>query len=799
MPDALDPPSLRRRCDPAQFEFATTADLPDLAEPMGQRRALSALDFATDIAREGYNLYAIGEPGTGKHSLVREALLRRAAGESTPCDWCYLNNFAEPHKPLAIALANGRAQALRGDMLSLVQALRAIVPETFASEVYRSRVAEIEQGYERRQEDAFAEIHEQARRENMSILHTPGGFGIAPVRNNEVLGPEEYEALGREERQRIDEITARLRERLSQVLLQAPEHTKRKREEIEALNREVATAAIEGPVEELRGRYADVPAVSDYLDAVRNDVLANLVEFGERPSHQSNPLGLPTPPAPFFRRYQVNVMVEHAADSGAPVVYLDNPNYRHLMGRIEFTAQMGTLVTDFTQVMPGAIHRANGGYLVLEARKVLQEPYSWYALKRALNAREVVIESVGELLGLASTVSLEPAPIPLDAKVVLLGEPLIYQLLCAYDPEFADLFKVTAEFADDVERDAGNTQVYAQLVAGLARKHELLAFEREAVAEVVDQSARLAGDAGKLSLHMRSVSDLLSEADHWAREDGAGTVARAHVVTAVAKKRERVSHLPEKLREAVLRETLLIDTAGATVGQVNGLSVLQSGAERFGHPARITATVRLGKGEVIDVQREVELGGAIHSKGVLILSAYLGSRYAADSPLSLAASLVFEQTYAVVDGDSASVAELCALLSALGDAPLRQSLAITGSVNQLGQVQAIGGVNEKIEAFYDLCAARGLSGEQGVLIPRSNVKNLMLREDVVEAAAQGRFHVYPVDSVDAAVELLTGLPAGTREADGTFTPGSLNARVAERLARYTQTVRAFTRADESPP
>lgn len=797
--NALDPGVLRKQCDEQLFSFETTAGLTPLGHALGQERALAALEFATGIDREGYNLYAIGETGAGKYSIIHDALQERARSDETPDDWCYINNFKDPQKPIALAMPAGRAQTLSSDMEQLVGTLRGAIPAAFDSDVYRSRLNEIEEEFNKRQEDAFAEIQEQAKSRNMAILHTPAGFGIAPIKDGEVIGPQAFEKLSKDEQERIQKVTDELKEHLSRALLHAPERLKHKQQQIEELNREIATTAIQGPIDELRARYGEFPQVVDYLDHVQTDVLAHLVEFGDHSTPQTNPLGLPQAPSPFFKRYQINVMVEHEPGSAAPLIFLDNPSYRHLIGRIEHTAQMGTLITDFTQIKPGAIHRSNGGYLILEARKLLLEPYAWYALKRTLKAGCIDIESIGELLGLSSTETLEPTPIPLRMKVILLGEPEIYYLLCAYDPEFNELFKVAAEFEDRIDRSAENADAYAMLIATLIEKQSLLPFDRGSVAEVIDHSARIAEDADKMTLRMRRICDLLTEADHWAQVDAEKTVARKHVTKAIEQQIDRLSRMRERLQEAMLRETLLIATQGDEVGQINGLSVLRAGDFSFGQPSRITATVRLGKGEVIDIQREAELGGSIHSKGVMILSAYLGARYASELPLSLSASLVFEQTYGLVEGDSASLAELCALLSALGKIPIKQSLAVTGSINQLGQVQAIGGVNEKIEAFFDLCNSRGLSGDQGVLIPHANVKHLMLRKDIVEAAKSVQFRVVAVDTIDQAVEQLTGCSAGEVDADGVYPVDSVNGRVAAQLAKYTEQMKAFAARSEGGP
>ena len=787
----LSPQILRPRCKPGQFAFSTTAELEILEEILGQERALDALNFGISIEHEGYNLYVIGQPGVGKYTVTRRILEKEAASKSRPVDWCYLNNFDDPAKPLAVSLSPGSGLALKRDLERLIQELRTAIPAAFESDTYRARVNAIEEEFKQQQEDTLAEVQKQAEAQQMAILHTPGGFGVAPLKDGEIITPEEFQKLPESERRRIEEIVSELKSQLTKVLLQTQNHQKERKKKAEQLNREIATSAIKGPLDELRQNYSKLPVIHDHLDRIQTDILENLTEFGEQTKPHPNPLGMPTPPSHFFRRYQVNLIVDQSRTKGVPVIFEDNPSFQNLIGRVEYLSQLGTLVTDFTQIKPGALHRANGGYLILEVRKLLTEPYAWHGLKRALKSGHIVMESLGQLLGLVSTASLEPQPITLNVKVVLLGDYLLYYLLCEFDPDFKDLVKVAAEFEDEIHRNELNTALYARLIATLVQRYQLLPFDRMAVAHVIDHSARMAQDSTKLSIHMRRVTDLLTEANHWAKQAGKQEVKAEHVKQAVDKKIYRLDRVRERIYEAIQRGILLIATQGEQVGQINGLSVLQTGDFMFGQATRITATARLGKGEVIDIQREVELGGAIHSKGVLILSAFLGARYAGDFPLSLSASLVFEQTYGMVEGDSASVAELCVLLSALSAVPIKQSLAITGSVNQHGQIQAIGGVNEKIEAFFDICKHRGLMGDQGVLIPQSNTQHLMLREDVVDAVAAGDFQVYAVDTVDQAVELLTGQPAGVADSEGRFPADSVNAKVEGRLRELSQVQEKF--------
>jgi lon-related putative ATP-dependent protease len=554
-------------------------------------------------------------------------------------------------------------------------------------------------------------------------------------------------------------------------------------------------------IDELKKEYAALPKVVNHLEAVQQAVIDNADDFRRQ---EEGPelaiLGIPlgrAAGASALRRYQVNVLIDHSDAKGVPVVYEDSPSHQSLVGRIEHMPQMGALVTDFTLIKPGALHRANGGYLILDARKVLMQPYAWEGLKRALSSREARIESLGQALSLVSTVSLEPEPVPLNLKVVLLGERLLYYLLNYFDPDFGDLFKVAADFEDSMWRTGESEALYVRLIATIARREGLLALDRNACARLIEQGARMAADAGRISVRLRDIADQLREADYWARQAGRGVVTAEDVQHALDARIRRADRLRERLQDEIQRGTLLIDTEGERVGQVNGLSVVALDDFEFGHPSRITASVRLGKGEVLDIQREVKLGGPLHSKGVLILSGFLGGRYAPDRPLSLSASLVFEQTYGEVEGDSASSAELYALMSALADAPVRQSLAVTGSVNQHGEIQAIGGVNEKIEGFFDVCRRRGLTGDQGVLIPATNVRHLMLRDDVVEAVAQGKFHVYPVRTVDEGIALLTGMPAGERDDNGLYPEGTINQRVEVRLLVLAEQARAFAAPPEA--
>ncbi|MCS7222473.1 MAG: ATP-binding protein [Anaerolineae bacterium] len=795
----LPPESLYRRCDPQQFNFETTEELEDLTEVIGQPRAVEAVRFGVGIERAGYNIFALGPAGTGKHSLVRQFLERQAAAEPVPSDWCYVHNFEQPHRPRALRLPPGVGVQLRDDMKRLIEDLHTALVSAFESDEYRTRQRVIEEEFKERQERAFEGLQQRAQERGFALLRTPAGLVFAPLRGSEVLPPEEFQKLPEAERKRLKDEVEILQKELQDIILQMPRWEREARERVRALDREVTNFAVGSLFDELRKKYADLAEVVDYLNAVQRDVVENVRDFlrpEEPPSSDTSgpPIPYPLIRPSSLRRYQVNVLVDHSASKGAPVIYEDNPTYQNLLGRVEHLAQMGMLVTDFNLIKPGALHRANGGYLILDARKVLLMPFAWEGLKRALQSRQIRIEPIDQLLSLISTVSLDPEPIPLDIKVALLGDRLLYYLLCELDPDFGELFKVAADFSEEMDRTPENQLLYARLIATQVRREKLRPFDRSAVARIIEHSSRLAEDAEKLSARMRGIIDLLREADYWAGEAGHSVVSATDVQRAIDAQIYRANRMQERLREEVLRGTILIDTDGAKVGQVNGLSVMTLGDYSFGHPSRITARVWMGKGEVINIEREVEMSGPIHSKGVLILSGFLGARYAADQPLSLSASLVFEQSYSGVEGDSASSAELYALLSAIAEVPIKQSLAVTGSVNQHGQIQPIGGVNEKIEGFFDVCKARGLTGEQGVLIPAANVKNLMLRQDVVEAVAAGKFHIYPIETIDQGIEILTGIPAGERDESGNYPEGTFNARVRARLAELAEKQAAFRAA-----
>jgi lon-related putative ATP-dependent protease len=787
---ALRPDDLYVRCDPDDIPFETTDEVHEYPDLVGQERALDALQFAVTIRHDGYNVFALGREGIGKQTTLQRFFEAFAARQAPPPDWCYVHDHAAPQQPRAIELPAGTSSTLRSIMENTLEELRGELPRVFESEAYRRRKRALADELEQRQQRALDDVQQRARNRRVTIVRSDNGVVIAPLRNDHVVGPEEFQLLPDAEqrslRSAIEEVGGELATKLNELTSWTHQH----QDAVAALDRDMALVVTRGVFDRVRICYQHCRPVLDYLNAAERDIVEHVDALRGANTGLNEMLhGLQTE-EDRMRRYHVNVMVDHAGSRGAPVIYEDNPTYTNLFGRIDYSSQLGALVTDFRLIKPGALHRANGGYLVIDALKLLRQPFAWDALKRALRTKEIRIEPVGQQLGLLSTVTLEPEPIPLrDTKLVLFGERDVYRLLAELDPDFVELFKVMADFEQTIDRTAETGAMYARLVAGVVNRSALRPFGRGAVARVLEETSRLAGDAHKLSVRLRPVIDLLLEADHRAGLAGHEVAAPEDVQAAVDARRLRAGQIHDRVLEAIRRRMLIVDTEGACMGQVNALSVMELGEHTFGHPTRITARARVGKGEVLDIEREVALGGPIHSKGILILSGFLGSHYAQRMPLSLAATIVFEQSYGGVDGDSASLAELCALLSAIAEVPIRQSLAVTGSVNQHGRVQPVGGVNEKVEGFFDVCAQRGMTGEQGVLIPRANVQHLMLRRDVVEAVEQGRFQIHAVDNVEEAIQLLTGHEAGTRDETGAFPEDSFNARVEARLQAFSDDVR----------
>lgn len=782
---------LRWRCDPDRLGFETTETLEPVTGLDGARRWSEALEFGVSVRRPGYNIFAIGPQGIGKHTLSRHVIEQHAGAEPVPDDWCYVYNFSHPRKPRALRLPPGRGRTFKKDVERLVADLKQVLVATFEGEDYRTRRQLVEQELKDRQEKAFSEVESEAERDSIALLRTPLGFAFAPVRDGKVLPPQAFQALPEGERKAIEEKTEALQKKLQSILQQVPLWVRQAQEKVRDLNRETAELAVTGMFEGLQKDYQDIPPVLEQLEALKSDMISNADSILQMPDGMGQEAADEPSHTPLLRRYGVNLIVDNADLEHAPVVYEDNPTYDRLIGRLEHRAEMGALVTDFHLIRAGALHDALGGYLLVDARRLLTRPMAYEGLKQILRSGKIRIESLANLVGLLSTVSLEPEPIAQDVKIVLLGDRMLYYLLSELDPEFDELFRVVADFDSEIDRSDKALVDYCRLIAGLIQKAGLKPFDSQAIARVIEHGARMAGEAAKLSMKTETLGEILVEADYWAQQRSHKVVTDEDIDTALEKREYRVDRIRERIQEEIQKGTIAIATEGESVGQVNGLAVLEIAGFAFGRPNRITARARLGGGEVIDIEREAKLGGPLHSKGVMILSGYLGAHYAMDLPLSLSASLVFEQSYSGVDGDSASAAELLALLSAVADTPLRQSLAITGSVDQQGRIQAIGGVNQKIEGFFDVCSARGLTGQQGVAIPTTNVRHLMLREDVVAAVQAGKFRVIPIETIDQAIALFTGLEAGVADERNAFPAGSFNDRVAARLRGFAEARRKF--------
>ena len=778
--------------EPGKVECASTGEMRPLEEIIGQERALRALQFGLEIREPGFNVYTAGAQGTGRRTAVRSFLDQLAKGKPRARDWVYVHNFQNQYEPNAIALPAGRGPRFKEEMKRFIEEARRALPRAFESEEYTKRRDETLQSLQGKRTDLIARINQDAQAAGFVIQMSPIGLLTIPVINGKPVPDEEFINLPDDVRADVQRRRDALNTELQSTLRQVQEIERQGAEAVTNLNRDIALYAVGNLVTELKEHYADVPEVPAYIDAVQNDILENLQAFlgvpeqpGAPPQFQAFVRELP------FRKYEVNVVVDNDGAEGAPVVVEQNPTFQNLIGKIEKEVQFGIFTTDFTMIRPGSLHRANGGYLVLDVEDLLRAPLSWEGLKTALKTGEVLIEEPGERMGFITAKTIKPEAIPLDIKVTLIGTPMLYQLLYQMDPDFKELFKVKADFDTVMDRNDENAGKYADFMCNLVREEKLRHLDREAIARVIEYGSRLAEDQQKLSTRFAAVADLIREANFYAARDGAEQIGKGHVTLAIEEKVYRSDLIQEKIEEYIRRGIFLIDTAGEKVGQVNGLSVIGLGDFAFGRPSKVTASIGVGREGIVDIEREAALGGPIHTKGVLIINGYLNNNYARDRPLSLSARLVFEQSYEGIEGDSASSTELYALLSALSGLPLKQYLAVTGSVNQKGEVQAIGGVNEKLEGFFEVCKAKGLNGEQGALIPASNVQNLMLKEEIVEAARAGKFRIYPVRTIDEGIEVLTGVPAGRRREDGTYEEGTVNYLVDRRLREMAEAMRGF--------
>jgi lon-related putative ATP-dependent protease len=781
--EKLGPEKLRRVCPIEAIPYSSSLELQPPAEIIGQERAMKALTFGLDIDKKGFNIYVAGLPGTGRTTAVMSFLEKVAAQKPTPPDWCYVYNFKDPYRPRALRLPPGKGKLFKKQMNEFIEAVRREIPVAFESEEYASRREALEAEFNARRQELFNLLNRKAREQGFLLQSSPAGIFIIPTKDGQPLSQEAFESLPEEEKAQIIQNRNALEAELREAFREMRRMERSFQDRLKELDKSLVGNVVNRYLEELLESYQDYPGVKEYLEEVRDDIYENLDQF--RQPEEKVP---PEVRERLWRRYEVNVLVDNSNLNGAPVVIELNPTYPNLIGRIEKEAVFGALITDFTLIKAGALHRANGGYLVLQAEDLLRNPFAWEGLKLALANGKIIIEEVGEKFGFMTTRGLQPEPVPLDIKVVLIGTPYLYYLLYNLDEQFKELFKVKADFDTQMDRNDENIRAYCSFICGVVGRENLRPFDATGMAKIVEFGSRLAGDQEKLSTRFAEIADIIREANFWAEKDGSSYVKAEHVQKALDERVYRSNLIQERVREMIEKGVILIDTEGEKVGQINGLSVVSLGDFAFGKPTRITASIGVGKEGIVDIERETKLGGPIHTKGVLILTGYLLNKYAQDKPLTLAARLVFEQSYEGVEGDSASAAEVFALLSALSGLPLKQGIAVTGSLNQKGEIQAIGGVNEKIEGFFEVCKAKGLNGQQGVIIPKANVRNLMLKEEIVEAVREGKFHIWAIETVDEGIELLTGVKAGERREDGTFEEGTVNYLVDKKLRELSKTL-----------
>ena len=799
MANELSAEQVRKRCNPSVFNCNSTEELEPIESIIGQDRALSALRFGLNIPKPGFNIFVSGPAGTGRTTAIKSFLEALAAKKEAPSDWCYVHNFRDPYCPKALELPAGMGQGIQKDLKRTIDNVQRSIAHAFASKEYTDRRSEITESLNKKKRAIFHALNEKARDNRLLLQTTPLGLILIPASNGEPMTAEEYTKLSATDKEELEKRRVELTIEVQEQNAKAKSEDRAVQKQLEDIDREVADYSISPLFGELNNNYSQLTQVVNYLNEVEHDVIEHYEQFKlESQASDSDPMaamrGMVREQA--LRKYEVNVLVDSSELKGAPVILEFNPTFINLFGRIEKETQFGALYTDLTMIKSGSLHRANGGYLVVGIENLLTNYQSWEGLKRILRDGKLVIEEIGERLGFITTKSLRPEPIPLDVKVVVIGEPLFYYLLLRLDLEFKELFKVKADFDSRMGKTEANLKDYASVICRMCIRENLKHLKNDALAKIIEHSSRLAGDQEKLSTLFADIADIIREADFWAGEEGVPLIEASHVQKTIEEKVYRSNLIQQRINEMIDKGMIIIDTEGEIVGQVNGLEVLDLGDFAFGKPTRITASVGVGKEGLIDIERESKLGGRLHTKGVMILNGYVTQKYVRDIPLSLSARLVFEQSYEEIEGDSASSTELYTLLSQLSNVPVKQCIAVTGSVNQKGEVQAIGGLNEKIEGFFEICQAKGFNGKQGVLIPASNVRNLMLKEEVVEAVKTGNFHIYPVTTIDEGIEVLTGLKAGQCLEDGSFEPDSVNDRVQKRLATLAEKLRDFTRGEE---
>ena len=789
---------LRFTCEESMFNFATTATVPSLEVMIGQERAVKAVEFGLFTKNQGYNIFMSGLVGTGKITYAQNAVSKVARQEEAPNDWCYVNDFDNPSQPIAISLPAGVGNTLRQDMQELVEDLKTDIPKVFSGDDYEHAKKALVKGFQEQRTGIIEIFNQKAEEYGILPQWSTTGFVGLPVNDGKPLTPEEYQKLDKETREEIDKKMLAVHEKAMEVVRRMQQLERELREEVKALDSKIGLYAVGHFIDELKEKYAGYDQVVNYLESVKKDVVKNINDFKPALEDDQNPLMM-------FKKnmqdstkdkYSVNLLVDNREVEGAPVIVETNPTYYNLIGRVEYETRMGMVSTDYTMIKPGALHKANGGYLILNARDILVNVGAWEALKRVLKTKKMFIENLSEQYGMLAMASLKPQPIPINVKVILIGNPYIYYLLYNNDEDFHKLFKIHADFDVQMENNETNINKLTGFISSTVKREGLKEFDRSAVAKVVEYSCRLADSQKKLTTRFNEVVELLCEADAWATMDKSEVVSAGHIKKAIDEKRYRSNKYEERLQDMFAEGKFLIDTEEEKVGQVNGLAVLAVGEYMFGKPSRITANTYLGKNGVVNIERETKMSGTSHTKGVLILSGFLGEKFAQKYPLALTASLTFEQLYEGVDGDSASSTELYAILSSLAGLPIKQYIAVTGSVNQKGEVQPIGGATQKIEGFFAVCKLKGLTGKQGVMIPHQNVSDLTLSDEVIEAVQQGKFHIYPVKTIDEGIEVLTGVTAGDCQPDGSYPPDTVHGRVSQKLKEYTETILKLSKMAE---
>jgi lon-related putative ATP-dependent protease len=795
----VEPDKLTRVCDSDDLGFETTEEVAPLEGTIGQERAISALELALNIDAPGFNLFVAGLPGTGRNTAIRSRYERIAATKPVPPDWGYVYNFQDPSQPVAICLPCGMMRALARDMDELVNGCRQEIPTIFESDEYNHRIQEVMKEVQEKRQSLTNKLEKEAQQAGFTLSTNQMGITPVPLVEGKPISQEDYGQLPEEQRDEIKRRAEGVGHSITHFMQEARRLNKEAAEHAREVDTELARFALKPIIDELQEKYAEYPDVVTYLDQVEADMVQRLDIFKPREETAAPSATPPTGPGEedLFVRYRVNELVDNTMCVGAPVIIEYSPTYYNLFGHIDYQARIGTLTTNLTMIKPGAIHRANGGYLVLQARDLLTSPLSWDALKRSLRGREVRIENIGEQYNPLPSATLRPQAIPVNTKIVLVGGTDLLRLLQTLDEDFRRYFKVTADFDTVMDRTPENMSKYAAFVAARCLESGLRPFHKMAVARIIEYSGRLVEDQERLTTRFMDIADIITESDFWAGKEDGAPVMGDHVNKAIEQRRYRASLTDERLQELIENGTIHIATEGRAVGQVNGLAVYSVGDYSFGKPSRITARVSLGRGQVINVERETRMSGRIHDKGFMILTGYLKGEYGRDKPLSLSASIGFEQTYGEVDGDSASSTELYSLLSAISGLPIDQGIAVTGSVNQAGEVQAIGGAIHKIEGYYKICKARGDWDKQGVMIPRDNLRNLVLDEEVIDAVREGRFHIYAVSNVDEGIEILTGVPAGERGEDGSYPEGTVHYLVEDRLRVMAEKAREFGKEDEA--